>query len=399
MIIQFRVKNFLSFKEEVVLDMSAVYAYKEHMYNLIDYTEKEKLLKVATIYGANASGKSNFVLAMKYFQEIIRCSFNNSDENNKSIIFVNYCPFSLDDSLDNIEFEVVITDGKNEYKYGYEYNEKEIVSEWLYAKNNETNRTVTIFERANNITFGPSVRKECETYKDQISTDTLILSFFNKIKLKNNVFNVVYNLIMTTLVTDENICDTQSSIDYLLLDEIENNKEKLLEFLSAIDTGIKDIEYIKDEDKARVYTTHNDKDGKGHKIPYFYESRGTIKCVKIYLLARLAINNNGTMVVDELNAGLHPLLLKFIIDLFYELNSKSQLIYTTHDTTLLDRKFFRRDQIWFIQKDEFGQSDLVALAEYKVRSDASFEKDYLAGVYGGIPFLKDFEVKGDKNGK
>lgn len=88
-------------------------------------------------------------------------------------------------------------------------------------------------------------------------------------------------------------------------------------------------------------------------------------------------------------------LLKFLsaIDLFYVENSKAQLIYTTHDTTLMDRKFFRRDQIWFVPKDEFGYSELVALSDYKVRTDASFEKDYLAGVYGGIHFLTDFVMK------
>jgi len=102
------------------------------------------------------------------------------------------------------------------------------------------------------------------------------------------------------------------------------------------------------------------------------------------------------MFVDELNVKLHPLLLKFIIDLFYDEDSTAQLIYTTHDTTLMDKKFFRRDQIWFVQKDEFGYSELSSLSDFKVRSDASFEKDYLAGVYGGIPLLKDFEIKEDK---
>ncbi len=82
--------------------------------------------------------------------------------------------------------------------------------------------------------------------------------------------------------------------------------------------------------------------------------------------------------------------MKFIIDLFYE-NSTAQLIYTTHDTTLMDKKFFRRDQIWFVQKDEYGYSELAALSDFKVRPDASFERDYLSGVYGGIPLLKEFQ--------
>ena len=112
----------------------------------------------------------------------------------------------------------------------------------------------------------------------------------------------------------------------------------------------------------------------------------------LFIYARMAILNNTSIFVDELNVKLHPLLLKFIIDLFYDNDSTAQLIYTTHDTTLMDKKFFRRDQIWFVQKDEFGYSELTALSDFKVRSDSSFEKDYLAGVYGGIPLLDDFEM-------
>ncbi len=99
-----------------------------------------------------------------------------------------------------------------------------------------------------------------------------------------------------------------------------------------------------------------------------------------------------------LNIKLHPLLLKFIVDLFYGQNSAAQLIYTTHDTTLMDKKFFRRDQIWFVQKDVYGYSTLLALSDFKVRSDASFEKDYLAGVYGGIPLLKEFGMEEGAHG-
>lgn len=100
-----------------------------------------------------------------------------------------------------------------------------------------------------------------------------------------------------------------------------------------------------------------------------------------------------TIFIDELNVKLHPLLLKFFIDLFYDQNSKAQLIYTTHDTTLMDKRFFRRDQIWFVQKDEYGYSELSSLADFKIRSDASFEKDYLAGVYGGIPTFEEFDME------
>ena len=173
----------------------------------------------------------------------------------------------------------------------------------------------------------------------------------------------------------------------------DEEKDKLLDFLEAIDTGIKDIQYLKDGDDFKFLTTHLGKDEKRYNISLFDESAGTVKSIIIYMYARVAIVMNASMFIDELNVKLHPLLLKFIVDLFYEQNTTAQLIYTTHDTTLMDKKFFRRDQIWFVQKDEYGYSELSALSDFKVRSDASFEKDYLAGVYGGIPFLKEFDMK------
>ena len=133
--------------------------------------------------------------------------------------------------------------------------------------------------------------------------------------------------------------------------------------------------------------------GEMYPLNLYNESEGTIKSIMLFIYAKTAIYKDGMIVIDELNVKLHPLLLKFIIDLFYNNDSKAQLIYTTHDTTLMDKKFFRRDQIWFVQKDNLGHSELCALSDFKVRSDASFEKDYLSGVYGGIPFLKDFSLK------
>ena len=174
---------------------------------------------------------------------------------------------------------------------------------------------------------------------------------------------------------------------------IEKEKQMLIDFLSAIDTGITDIIYDDSEKTVLFETVHTGKDDEEYFLNLYSESEGTIKSIMFFIYARAAILSDKSIFVDELNIKLHPLLLKFIIDLFYESDSKAQLIYTTHDTTLMDKKFFRRDQIWFVQKDQFGYSELSALSDFKVRSDASFEKDYLAGVYGGIPFLKEFNVK------
>ena len=373
MLVQFMVKNVLSFKEETVLDMTAIKAYKEHECNLIDIGMKEKFLRVAAIYGANASGKSNLYMAMSLFHRIIMESLNNVAEGEKTAIDRYYVPFSFEKEEQNSEFQIIEIFEGYEYKYGFEYNAECIVTEWMYRKNLETNRTVTILERTTeDVEFGPSVRKECDLYKEQIPSETLALSFFNKLKLKTDVFTSVYSAIMSTLVVPTNFCEDTDILEDFLPQVIDHDKEKLVEFLSAIDTGIQDIIY---------------------PLSLYFESEGTIKSIMLFIYARIAILNGGSIFVDELNIKLHPLLLKFIIDLFYDEKSLAQLIYTTHDTTLMDKKFFRRDQIWFVQKDEFGYSELSALSDFKIRSDASFEKDYLAGVYGGIPYIKDFDLK------
>ncbi|MDE7200617.1 MAG: ATP-binding protein [Lachnospiraceae bacterium] len=397
MLVQFTLKNVLSFKEETTLDMTAINAYKEHECNLIDCGYKDKFLRVAAIYGANASGKSNLYEAMVYFQKIIAESFNNVEDGKSTVIGEYYLPFSFEENNENSEFEIVQILDDFEYKYGFEYNAKCIVTEWLYRKNLQTNRTSIIFERTMEmVKFGSSIRKECDVYKEQIPMETLALSFFNKLKLKTDIFKNVYSGVMDTLAVPTDICEDNELLEYFLPNIIIEEKEILIKFLAEIDTGIQDIEYIEREKEIDFITFHKGKNEKVYPLNLCFESEGTIKSIMLYIYARAAIHNDKSMFVDELNIKLHPLLLKFIIDLFYDSNSKAQLIYTTHDTTLLDKKFFRRDQIWFVQKDEFGYSELSALSDFKVRSDASFEKDYLAGVYGGIPLLKEFSMKEGK---
>ena len=394
MLVQFKMKNVLSFKEETIFDMTAISAYKEHPSNLIDIDKKEKFLRVAAIYVANASGKSNFVWALKLFRRIVSQSLNNVDDETESVLKKYSRPFSFEENKGNSEFEIVLILGDEEYQYGFEYNSEKIVTEWLYRKNLKANRKAMIFERAmQEVNLGASVRKKCEAYKEQIPSETLVLSFFNKLNLKTDIFKTVYSGIMDILVFTSDDCENTNFLDAILPRIIDNEKEKLLEFLAAIDIGIKDITYKKKEKETLFFTFHKGEDGELYPLNLYDESEGTIKSIMLYIHAHMAIISNYVLVMDELNVKLHPLLLKFFIDLFYNNDSMAQLIYTTHDTTLMDKKFFRRDQIWFVQKDELGHSELCALSDFKVRSDASFEKDYLAGVYGGIPFLKEFSLK------
>ncbi|MCI8377386.1 MAG: ATP-binding protein [Lachnospiraceae bacterium] len=395
MLIQFTMRNVLSFKKETVLDMSAVGAYQEHKCNLINYPETdEQFLRVAAVYGANASGKSNLYTGLCCFQYIVRESMDNIGEDGMAAIRRYYAPFRFDEDKESSEFQICLLADGYEYKYGFEYNAECILEEWLYRKSLVTGSNAIILERSGRvIRLGEEVSGECDSYRQHIPQNTLALSFFNKLNLNTDIFSRVFKEISDIMVIPTDFYEDTKTLKEFLPSIIDLDHTKLVSFLKAIDSGILDIGYKEQNGQIAFYTLHKDQKGNEYEMDLMEESQGTIKSISIYISARIAIKNNKSVFVDELNAKLHPLLLKFIIDLFYENDSTAQLVYTTHDTTLLDKKFFRRDQIWFVQKDEFGHSDLTALSDYRVRSDDSFERDYLAGVYGGIPMIKEFFIR------
>ena len=403
MLVQFRFKNFGSFRDETVLDMRAIKAYKEHPENCIKESDKESYLKVASLYGANACGKATFVHAYSNFLDIIRRSFSGKEkQETESVLEQNYNPFLFDQKLsdNDTEFEAIYHKEGVEYRYGFTYDHKRIKYEWLYRAtlNQERKVLTTILERTQEkIVLGASIKASCEKYLPSIDNDVLALSFFSSLKLRSRVFRDTLYCI-TDFLPMQFTCEktTDEILKHYFSDEFnKEEKGKLLRFLSAIDVGIKDIEVKKTKNSVEVYSFHRGQDGQLYKAPFEIESDGTRKAIAVYTLARIALTNDMGLIVDELNMQLHPLLLKYITDLFYNEDSNGQLIYTTHDTSLLDKKYMRRDQIWFVKKDEDGASSLVSLAEYKIRNDSSFEKAYLGGAFGGIPNLSDFSFKGE----
>ncbi len=389
MLVQFTMRNVLSFKDEITIDMTSIPAYKEHNYNLIK-GNKENFLRVAAIYGANASGKSNLYYGMQMFQRIVMSSMNAVGEIEDNTLEKYYIPFAFEDPEEPSEYEIIICNSSAEYRYGFEFDNKKIIK-WLYKRDFLSNRKSIILERAEGkIKTGASIRRECDKYKNQIPNETLALTFFSRLSLKTDVFQKVFSEVSNMMIVDTSFYENPRVMERFLPDVIDKNKAELVKYLAAIDTGIKDISYDTIDKKIEFFTYHKGKDNNDYKLNLYNESQGTLKSIIIFIIASSIIRRDGIMVVDELNVKLHPLLLKFVIDLFNNKESNAQLIYTTHDTTLLDRKFFRRDQIWFVQKDDYGYSSLSALSDFKIRSDASFEKDYLSGVYGGIPTLSDY---------
>lgn len=403
MLVQFKFKNFGPFRDEAIIDMRAIRAYKEHPYNLIVERGNNHYLKYSAIYGANASGKSNFVEAYDTFLTIVQWSFSKNDKHSsESVLSSYYKPYLFDDAYvdSDTEFEGIFHNETAEYRYGFSYNRDRITYEWLYKKTLETGRQVKIFERSEDdgIVLGSSVKRACEKYLLDIDDDVLALSFFSSLKLRTHVFKEALLCITSILpvsgmlskLLDENLNRTffNSKFD-------DDEKKQLLSFLSAIDVGIKDITVEKSNNNIAVYTYHTCANKDLRKVPIEIESDGTRKAISIYSLFRTAISENYGLIIDELNTQLHPILVKYLVDLFSTEATSGQLIYTTHDTTMLDKKYMRRDQVWFTSKDEDGRSSLYSLAEFKVRNDESFEKEYLGGVFGAIPILKDFSFKGD----
>jgi len=403
MLLQFSFSNFKSFRDENTLNMEAA-SIKEHQEHLIEKNKNEKYLKLAAIHGANASGKSNVVEAMKYMRYIIFNSFSKAIEWDS--ILTKKFKFNEESKKGNSLFEVFFTVEDIEYQYGFEINEKEIFEEWLYEKKIDEKKDSLVFFREKDKI---ELSKEIENYRVILNTvkeKTLLLSFLANLNI-NNIKNV-YDWFKNT-----EILDYGNSMEELIrnqripIKEIEDieSYERLKNFLKNIDIGIEEIRIEKtienEKPKYKVFSIHyNNDSGLKEELPLEEESQGTLKMIALYRSLINTLDNGRTLFIDELDAKLHSLLVKYIIKLFSseKTNPKNaQLIFTTHDITNLTKENFRRDEIWFVEKEkESNTSNLYSLIDFKlengnkVRNDASYGKNYLYGIYGGVPILKDY---------
>lgn len=408
MLIQFNFRNFKSFKEENTLDMSAT-SIKEHKEHLIETEKNEKFLKIAAIYGANASGKSNVIEAFKYMRYIIFNSFSRANDD-KNIITKKF-KFSEKEKNGSSLFEVYFRINKTEYQYGFELDENKIIEEWLYETKNESKKERLIFSKYDSKIELCEELTKYEPLLINVNEKTLFLSFLPNLKIE--IINDVYNWFKETQVL--NYGDSMEEVirgKSLPIDHIKDIKkyERLKKFLTNIDIGIENIEVeeIKRENKNemmyKVFSVHTNIDTKEKEIlPLQEESNGTLKMLAIYKNLVEVLDNGRTLFIDELDAKFHPLLIKYIIKLFTseETNTNNaQLIFTSHDVINLSKEIFRRDEIWFVDKNKKDSSStLYSLAEFKlenggkVRNDASYGKDYLYGIYDAVPMLKEYSFR------
>ena len=244
-----------------------------------------------------------------------------------------------------------------------------------------------------------------------IEENTLFLSICGNAKIP--YVKDVVQWFKNTRILNMGDYDIERIVTRGVTSNIENREyqKDIVRFLNAIDINIVDIRVEKQDiesegGKYKIYSSHkmNNSD-ELVEIPFYEESSGTQKMFAMYGLFRDALEDGMPIFIDELDAKLHPLLIKYILTMFHseDTNKKgAQLIYTAHDEYTLNKDIFRRDQIWFVEKDSESVATLYSLAEYKigdkkVRNDASYNKDYLAGRYGAIPILNEFDIIGEIN--
>ena len=418
MLIEFSVGNYRSFKERVTFSMVAANLVSQDknldINNVFAVDEELSLVKSAAIYGANASGKSNLAKALQFMQWFMV----NSSKETQSTEAIGVEKFKLSTETDNQPsfFEIVFLLDGQQHRYGFTADREKVVSEWLFyvPKTRETQ----LFSRQDR-NFDIAKVYKADGIAAKTRTNALFLSVsaqFNVEKSESILDWLTYQVNLISGLDDENLSTTVSC----LIDK--QHHSEIIELIQKLDLGIAGIEVeqihardvlkdVSDPQQKRllrmlsknnialntISTTHRKFDSQGQQISLEEfdiddeESDGTKKIFALSSLLIETLKNAKILIIDEFDARLHPLMSRSIVELFNSNDTNphnAQLIFMTHDTNLLSNKIFRRDQIWFTEKDRYGATSLYSLAEYKVRNDASFESDYIKGKYGAIPYIQ-----------
>lgn len=426
MLIEFNTENFLSFKDLTTLSMVAANSFKEHQENNTLKTETNlTLLKSAIIYGNNASGKSNFLEAMGFMKQIVLNSFRDAlIENNERRFPLEKFALNTRTQADSSFFEISFIQNGTKYRYGFEIDYEKVVAEWLY---HTTTREVALFKRnGQKIEINKSAFKEGLGKEEDVKENVLLLSllatlgkeisteivdWFKKFNFVNGIhdrghkrytidklksdpqfFNWVLHFVKYLEIV--NIATSEEDVSDIDLETLKI-KEKDEELINLL-TSIQKIQ-SKQPKRDRLVTYHMLYDENNvlvDTVPFDFdrqESEGTKKL--LYLLGPWydSLRNGNVLIVDELDSRLHSHLTLRLIDFFHHFNKTSaQLICAVHDASLLNKDVFRRDQIWFVEKNQFGASELYSLGDFKtdtVRNKSAFQKNYLEGKYGAIPYF------------
>lgn len=413
MLIQFRFKNFKSFRDDTVLDFSATEDTENE--NRIAKVGDERILTAACIFGPNASGKSNVIKAFRYMMEYVTSSVVYSRDKVRGINRLT--PFLFDNKSKDAEslFEVFFSretgKGCTIYNYGFSVSQNGVTEEWLNYKAASGKEYNSIFYRGKNeLDLSGIPEKRRENIEISLEKETLILSLGSFLKI--NRFKIVIDWFMKNRITNfgnprENEgLSHQAPTGFADSLDVQNQVVKYLEAFDSSIIGF-DVEVLKSDDDGKqilnIKTKHKNLDGGTGLLPLSQESDGTLKMFALYQFIQDCIERGSLLLVDELNSRLHPLLVRNILITFMdpEVNiHHAQIIFTSHDLWQLKNNILRKDEIWFTDKDNDGISTLYSLADFKgVESENNYVENYLLGQYGAIPSLKALmHMEGKKHG-
>ena len=398
MLVNFTFKNFRSFRGEMTLSMEAT-AIQE-LSDAVVRSCGEDLLPVAVMYGANSSGKSNVLKALKAMRDVL---LNSVKLNPKDRLDAE--PFSLDltSSFAPTSFEIQFTLNGSKFRYGFDYTSEMIISEWLYEKRPGEREFELFLRSGNEFKISKTRFSEGIGKQDATPANRLFVSLVAQLngKVSQSILDWFSNIEYMSGMDGKGYAGkTLRTIFYQ-----DAGKEDIMNLLNQTHLGFDGISVsmnIADEDSVDSKTIHNIYDDNGNIVGKKefptdkMESEGTKKMIEIAGPIVDAIRLGQILIVDELDAKLHPFLTRKIISMFMdkEFNQNgAQLIFATHDTNLLNIQYLRRDQIWFTEKDKTDSTELYSLVEFrdeagnKVRNDRNIEKDYINGRYGAIPFM------------
>lgn len=385
MVIEIRLSNFFSVMDEVVLDMRAANIQTKKSKELEDNTfsyQKGRLLKTVAIYGANASGKSSIVKAIRACVGMII----NSHNHNENTVFP-FAPFKFGGADKLSSFFIRFNTNGVEYEYSFHMTQTQIMKEELYYFPN--GRRSKVFSRDESL--GPD-KKKVYDFRDAIarpmdvvantSQKTLFVSRASQMgrEVAQKVFRFFY---------ENFILDFYNYNPVLLGRLLEANKEQLLSVLHIADSDIVNVSSDDIQKTQLIITTYHKNNP---TVPFDFsseESDGTQRLFFMMLTILDIVKNNKILLVDEIERSLHTRLVEYIISLFNRSES-AQLIYTTHNTYLLDNNKVRKDQVYFTNKRADGSTDLYSLYDYKdFRDTMDLEKAYLQGRFDAIPYIND----------
>ena len=422
MLIEFRVENYRSIRDEQVLTMEAgrVGAREDQRPRDVRGSQK-KLLPVAALYGANASGKSNVLSALAFMKNAVTRSLRNwaPDEG------IPQDPFAWGKSREEpTGFELEFALDGTRYRYGFRFNERIFLDEWLYAWPNGKKQTWLVRE-GDSFTFGDNLKGENKVIEEVTRPNALFLSA--AAQLKHPQLSPIYSwfsrietigLPIRRAAGVSRFVGPQMS-EFAIATMLEEGQptlfgdedspdsmvQKFKSLLRNADVGIVDVRAVREEHRAmrpwRFELKHLS-EADDAWLPLEEESRGTRTLFRLALPVLRAIERGRLLVVDELESSMHPNLAEHIVRQFNdpEINPRGgQLVFSTHDTNLLGTLFgepvLRRDQVWLTEKDERGATVLYPLTDYKPRKDENVERGYVQGRYGAIPYLGDFRLSAE----